>query len=104
MIEVPTGFGFKRLLVGTDFSPRADVALRRAVQIAGEQGAALALFHACDADARDDARARKLMVEPRKLRARRSARFPCPTGLPRPFVSRRQAVLRTHPRSARGGK
>lgn len=62
MIEAPTRFGFKRLLVGTDFSPRADVALQRAVQIAGEHGAALTLFHACDVDARNDVRARKLMV------------------------------------------
>jgi nucleotide-binding universal stress UspA family protein len=62
MIEAPTRFGFKRLLLGTDFSPRADVALQRAVQIASEHGAALTLFHACDVGARDDAQGRKLIV------------------------------------------
>jgi universal stress protein E len=36
----------KRLLVGTDLSPRADVALRRAARIAVDQRAALTLFHA----------------------------------------------------------
>jgi nucleotide-binding universal stress UspA family protein len=62
MIEASTRFGFKRLLLGTDFSPRADVALQRAVQIASEHGAALTLFHACDVGARDDAQGRKLIV------------------------------------------
>jgi nucleotide-binding universal stress UspA family protein len=46
--------GFKRLLVATDFSPRADMALGRAVKIAGEHGAGLTLFHVCDVDAGHD--------------------------------------------------
>ena len=62
MIEAPTRFGFKRLMVGTDFSSRADAALQRAVQIANEHGAALTLFHACDIGAGDDAQGRKLIV------------------------------------------
>jgi nucleotide-binding universal stress UspA family protein len=56
----PSALGLKRLLVATDFSPRADVALGRAVQIVSEHGAALSLFHVRDADARDDMVARQL--------------------------------------------
>jgi hypothetical protein len=35
----------KRMLVATDFSRPAEIALRRAAQIAGEQGATLSLLH-----------------------------------------------------------
>jgi nucleotide-binding universal stress UspA family protein len=50
----PSPLGLKRVLVATDFSPRADVALRRAAQIVSEHGAALSLLHVRDADARGD--------------------------------------------------
>jgi len=60
MTEPPSALGLKRLLVATDFSPRADVALGRAVQIVSEHGAGLSLFHVRDADARDDMVSRQL--------------------------------------------
>jgi nucleotide-binding universal stress UspA family protein len=60
VIQTPSGFGLKRLLVATDFSPRAEIALRRAVQIVSEPGAALCLFHVRDADARDERVSRQL--------------------------------------------
>ncbi|MBI4525404.1 MAG: universal stress protein [Deltaproteobacteria bacterium] len=74
MTEPPSALGLKRLLVATDFSPRADVAMRRAVQIVSEHGAALTLFHVSDPDARDDALARQLALDAeetlrRKIRA-----------------------------------
>ncbi|OYW83380.1 MAG: hypothetical protein B7Z20_12685, partial [Sphingobium sp. 32-64-5] len=40
----------KRILMATDFSTRSDRALRRAVFLAGKQGAALTLVHVVDDD------------------------------------------------------
>ena len=60
MTSTMSGSELKRLLVATDFSPRAELALRRAVQIVNEHGATLSLFHATDADAGDDMAARQL--------------------------------------------
>ncbi|MPZ78088.1 MAG: hypothetical protein GEU77_16380 [Deltaproteobacteria bacterium] len=51
--EALAALDLKRLLVGTDFSPRADVALRRAARIALDHGTALTLFHAGNAVAND---------------------------------------------------
>jgi len=58
--EAPGGSALKRVLVATDLSSRAEIALGRALQIASEQGAALTLFHVTDADAGDDMAARQL--------------------------------------------
>jgi nucleotide-binding universal stress UspA family protein len=72
--ETPIAIGLKRLLAATDFSPRADMALRRAVQIASERGAALTLFHVCGAEARDDVQAQQLAVNAdKRLRQQISA-------------------------------
>ena len=40
----------KTILVATDFSPRSDRALRRAILIARRQGATLVLAHVIDDD------------------------------------------------------
>ncbi|MGH7929105.1 MAG: universal stress protein [Candidatus Binatia bacterium] len=66
MIKASSASGLKRLLVATDLSPRADAALRRAARIAGEHGAELTVFHVCEADARDEARARQLTLNAEK--------------------------------------
>jgi nucleotide-binding universal stress UspA family protein len=58
--------GLKRLLAATDFSARADRAVKRAVQIASERGAALTLFHVCGADVRDDVPTQQLAVNAEK--------------------------------------
>ncbi len=63
MTQPPGALALKRLLVATDFSQRADIALKRAVQIVNEHGAALTLLHVCDADSRDDVLTRQLMVD-----------------------------------------
>jgi nucleotide-binding universal stress UspA family protein len=60
MIEATHVFDLKRLLVATDLSPRADAALRRAARLAGDHGAEIVLLHVCEADGRDDQRARQL--------------------------------------------
>ena len=76
MTQAPSGSGLKRLLVATDFSPRAELALRRAVQIVSEGGAALTLFHVCDADPRDDVLARQLTADAEEtLRQKIRTRF-----------------------------
>jgi nucleotide-binding universal stress UspA family protein len=58
--------GLKRLLVATDFSPRADAAPRRAVQIASEHGAMLTLFHVCDPDVPDGMPAQQATINAEK--------------------------------------
>jgi nucleotide-binding universal stress UspA family protein len=61
--QAPSGSGLKRLLVATDFSPRAEIALRRVIQIVSEQGAALTLFHVCDTETCDDMTGRQIMAD-----------------------------------------
>jgi len=84
----PGETGFKRLLIGTDFSPRADAALRRALQIASAHGATLTLFHAYNAGARADRQTRKGMAGAEETARRKLRSLPRPMGLPQPFASR----------------
>jgi len=72
---------FKRLLIGTDFSPRADAALRRALQIASEHGATLTLFHAYDVGARADAQTRKGMAGAEETARRKLRSLSLPDGI-----------------------
>lgn len=53
MTKTPSLVGLKRLLVATDFSPRADIALKRAAQLVNEHGGTLTLFHVRDAPPED---------------------------------------------------
>jgi nucleotide-binding universal stress UspA family protein len=76
--KAPIAFGLKRLLVTTDFSRRADMAVRRAVQIASESGAALTLFHVCDADVLDDMLAQQVAVNAEKRLHQQISAFSLP--------------------------
>lgn len=60
MTSTASGSSVKRMLVATDFSRRAEIALRRAAQIVHEQGTTLSLLHVTDADMGDDTDTRSL--------------------------------------------